>query len=203
MTDIYTLTSTSTESHNGDDAGRCHQRFSYDMLHTNNEYEVVSKTFRTGAAVYTAVESAQRICPNRPNYKFRVLPRRFVATAWKHIKTWPRTLARADPADSPWQRSGLTLPSSPSNFWRNTKSLPSPNHRTPLIWHTVISSCFQNWNWSWKDYGLIPLRRSRPNRRVLVTEREKYFQEAIQKWRKQWDRCLHAGGNYFEGDGDR
>jgi hypothetical protein len=26
------------------------------------------------------------------------------------------------------------------------------------------------------------------------------FQEAFQKWRRRWDRCLHAGGNYFEGD---
>jgi hypothetical protein len=32
---------------------------------------------------------------------------------------------------------------------------------------------------------------------------EKDLQEAFQKWRKRWDRCLHAGGNYFEGDGGR
>jgi hypothetical protein len=38
---------------------------------------------------------------------------------------------------------------------------------------------------------------------VLDTVTEKYFQEAFQKWRRRWDRCLHAGGNYFEGDGDR
>jgi hypothetical protein len=39
--------------------------------------------------------------------------------------------------------------------------------------------------------------------RVLDTLTEKDFQEAFRKWRRQWDRCLHAGGNYFEGDGDR
>jgi len=39
--------------------------------------------------------------------------------------------------------------------------------------------------------------------RVLDTLTEKDFQEAFQKWRRRWDRCLHAGGNYFEGDGGR
>ena len=32
---------------------------------------------------------------------------------------------------------------------------------------------------------------------------EKDFQEAFQKWRRQWDQCPHAGGNYFEGDSGR
>jgi hypothetical protein len=45
---------------------------------------------------------------------------------------------------------------------------------------------------------LIPLRRSRPNRRVLDTLPLKDFQEAFQKWRRRWDRCLYAGGNYVE-----
>jgi hypothetical protein len=35
---------------------------------------------------------------------------------------------------------------------------------------------------------------------VLDTVTEKDFQEAFQKWSRRWDRCLHAGGNYFEGD---
>jgi hypothetical protein len=44
-----------------------------------------------------------------------------------------------------------------------------PTHRTPLIWHPVTSSYFQKWNWSWKDASVLPLRRSRPNRRECVT----------------------------------
>jgi len=36
---------------------------------------------------------------------------------------------------------------------------------------------------------------------VLDTLTEKDFQEAFQKWRRWWDQCLHAGGNYFEDDG--
>jgi hypothetical protein len=41
------------------------------------------------------------------------------------------------------------------------------------------------------------------SQRVLDNVTEKDFQEAFQKWRRQWDRLLHAGGNYFEGDGGR
>jgi len=37
------------------------------------------------------------------------------------------------------------------------------------------------------------------SQRVLDTLIEKDFQEAFQKWRRR-DQCLHAGGNYFEGD---
>jgi hypothetical protein len=39
--------------------------------------------------------------------------------------------------------------------------------------------------------------------RVLDTLTEKYFQEAFQKWRRLWDRCVDAGGNHFECDGGR
>jgi hypothetical protein len=39
------------------------------------------------------------------------------------------------------------------------------------------------------------------SQRVLDTLRENDFQEAFQKWRRRWDRCLHVGGNYFECDG--
>jgi hypothetical protein len=34
--------------------------------------------------------------------------------------------------------------------------------------------------------------------RVLDTLTEKNFQEALKKWRRRWNQCLHAGGNYFE-----
>jgi hypothetical protein len=39
------------------------------------------------------------------------------------------------------------------------------------------------------------------SQRVLNTLTEKDFQEAFQKRRRQWDRCLGAGGRLFEGDG--
>jgi hypothetical protein len=39
--------------------------------------------------------------------------------------------------------------------------------------------------------------------KVFNTLTEKDFQEAFQKWRRLWDQCLHAGGNYFKGGGGR
>jgi hypothetical protein len=36
---------------------------------------------------------------------------------------------------------------------------------------------------------------------VLDTLADKDFQEAFQKWRRQYYQCLHAGGNYFKDDG--
>jgi hypothetical protein len=38
---------------------------------------------------------------------------------------------------------------------------------------------------------------------VLDTLKEKDFQETFQTWRRRWEWCLHAGGNYFEVDGGR
>jgi hypothetical protein len=39
--------------------------------------------------------------------------------------------------------------------------------------------------------------------RVLDSVTEKGLQEAFRKWRVRWERCVHVGGNYFEGDGGR
>jgi hypothetical protein len=44
---------------------------------------VVSKILRTDVAIYTAVVVARNTGPNRPNCEFRVLLRRFAATAIK------------------------------------------------------------------------------------------------------------------------
>jgi hypothetical protein len=41
------------------------------------------------------------------------------------------------------------------------------------------------------------------SKRVLDSVTEKDFQEAFRKWRRRCDRCLYAGGNYFEVDGGR
>jgi hypothetical protein len=39
--------------------------------------------------------------------------------------------------------------------------------------------------------------------KVLEALTEKDFQEAFLKWRRRLDRCLHAGGNYFDDDSGR
>jgi hypothetical protein len=49
----------------------------------------------------------------------------------------------------------------------------------------------------WFDTTVIQAK----SQRVLVTLTKTDFQEAFQKWRRRWDRCLHAGGKYFKGDG--
>jgi hypothetical protein len=36
---------------------------------------------------------------------------------------------------------------------------------------------------------------------VLNTLTEHDFQDAFKKLRKRWERCIHAKGDYFEGDG--
>jgi hypothetical protein len=107
--------------------------------------------------------------PKRPNCEFRVLLRRFSATARKCTKTSPQTLVRTVLAALPWQRLVSHFRPHPEVFWRNTKWLSFPTHRTPLIWQPVTSSYFQKWIWSRKDAGLIPLRRSRSNRRECLT----------------------------------
>jgi hypothetical protein len=93
-------------------------------------YEVVSKIFRSSAAIYTAAVVARSTVPNRPNCDFRVLLRRFAATAWKRAKTSPRTWR-----EPTWllhhDKPRLTLPSSPSSFWRNTNGCHPPTPYSP------------------------------------------------------------------------
>jgi len=36
---------------------------------------------------------------------------------------------------------------------------------------------------------------------VLDTIPKRDFQECFQAWQKHWDCCIHAKGEYFEGDG--
>jgi hypothetical protein len=33
----------------------------------------------------------------------------------------------------------------------------------------------------------------------ILTEHD--FRDAFKKWEKCWERCIHAAGDYFEGDG--
>jgi hypothetical protein len=38
---------------------------------------------------------------------------------------------------------------------------------------------------------------------VLNTLTEDDFQDAFRKWQEQWEQCIHAEGNCFEGDGSQ
>jgi hypothetical protein len=62
----------------------------------------------------------------------------------------------------------LTLPSSPSSFWRKTTWFSSPTHRA-----SDLTPCdfflFPKLKLKLKEADLIPLRRSKPNRRKCLT----------------------------------
>jgi hypothetical protein len=75
-------------------------------------------------------------------------------------------LVRTDLAASPWHHPVSHFTPHPA-FSGEIQMAVIPPYCTLLIWHPVTYSYFQKQNWSWKYAGLIPLRRSRPNRRVL------------------------------------
>jgi hypothetical protein len=97
----------------------------------------------------------------------------------------------------------LTLPSSTSKFLANYKMAVIPH--TP--YSPDLASC---------HFFLLPKMKLKlkgrrfdtteeiqvESQRLVDTLTEKDFQEAVKVWRR-WDRCLHSGGNYFEGDGGR
>jgi hypothetical protein len=131
-------------------------------------YDVVSKVFRTGAAIYTAFVVARSTGPNRQNCEFRVLLWRLAAIAWKRTKTSPWTLRGTDLAASPWQRPVSHFRPHPAVSGEKKGCHPPPTvlHWFGTLWLLpILKKC----NWSWKDAGLIPLRRSRPNCRECFT----------------------------------
>jgi hypothetical protein len=129
-------------------------------------YEVISKIFRTVAAICTAVVVARSTFPNRPNREFRDLLWCFAANSWKRAKKSPRSLARTGLISSPWQRP---VSHSRPHSAVSGKTKKTYIHRNPIIWHTMIPSYSQKWNWNSKKAVLTPLRRSRSNHRESWT----------------------------------
>ena len=89
-------------------------------------------------------------------------------------------------------------------FLAKNKMAVIPTHHTPLIWHPVTSSYFQKMKLNLKGRRFDTIEEIQAeSQRVIDTLIERDFQEAFQKLRRRWERCLHAGGNYFQGDGGR
>jgi hypothetical protein len=154
-------------------------------------------------ANYKEVVVARSTGPKRPNCQFWVLMRRFAAIAWKRAKTSPWTLVRTDLAASPWQCPVPHFHYHPAISGEIQNGCRPPP--TVLPWFTPC------------DFFLFPEMKLKlkgrrfdtteeiqaESQRVLNTLTEKDFQETFQKWRRRRDRCLNAGGNYFEGDCSR
>jgi hypothetical protein len=111
-------------------------------------YEVESKLFRTGAAIYTAVVVARITGPTRP-LEAPVPPGQTQRSTATFCGDCVNTCEDVVPnfGENSYgcftmTAPRLTLPSSPSSFWRNKEWVSSPTHRTPLIWHPVTSSYF-------------------------------------------------------------
>jgi hypothetical protein len=132
------------------DIGLIEKAYQVSVLHKNrtdrlHEHEVVSKIFRTDAAIYTEVVVARSTGPNRPNLNsgfycdvlrlLRENVRRCRPELWRE-QTW---LLHHD--NAPFHTSVPT-----QQFLAKRKWLSSPTHRTPLIWHPVTSSYFQKRN---------------------------------------------------------
>jgi hypothetical protein len=87
----------------------------------------------------------------------------------------------------------LTLPSSPSSFWRNTKWLAPCD----LFLFTKMKLKLTGRRFDTTE------EIQAESQRTLDTLTEKDFQEEFQKWKRRWNCCLLAGWGYFEGDGGR
>jgi hypothetical protein len=95
----------------------------------------------------------------------------------------------------------LTLPSSPSWFWRNTKwvSSPHPLHSPDLAPCDLF--LFKEIKLKLKGRRFDTIEESQAeSQRVLDTGKRKGILRSFPRWWRRWGRCLHPGGNYFEGD---
>ena len=148
-------------------------------------------------------DCAQRICPIRPNYEFRVLPRVLRRlrdnVRRRRPKLWREQTWHLQRDNAPSHSSILT-----HQFLAKNKMAVIPH--TP--YSPDLAPCgfflFAKMKLKLKGRRFDTTEETKAKWwRVLDTLTIKDFQEAFQKWRSRWDRCLHAAGNYFEGDGGR
>jgi hypothetical protein len=131
---------------------------------------------------------SQILRPGRPNSQFRILLRRFKASAWKCTKTSPQTLATKELAVATWHRaiSSFFFFHQGIFYIKNTSyfslfpllklKLKGPHFDTALRWSR------QNRGWCW------PPSQNTTSRKHL------------KKWHKRWKRCIRTEGDYSEDD---
>jgi hypothetical protein len=105
-------------------------------------YEVMSKIFRTGAAIYTGVV-ARSTGRNRSNCEFRVLLRSFVVIAREDVRRrrpafWREQTWLLHHDNAPSHTSVLT-----QQFLAKYEMVAIPHPPYSPVWHPVNSSYFQ------------------------------------------------------------
>jgi hypothetical protein len=75
-----------------------------------------------------------------------------------------------------------------------------PHHPCSPDLAPVISLCFPNLKWNWRDDILKQGLTSKGNRKRYSTAFRKMTSTALLK---RWDRCIRSQGDYFEGDGSQ
>jgi len=87
------------------------------------------------------------------------------------------------------------------NFWRSNETtvVPQPPYSPDL----APDDCFlfPKWKSSLKGrrFQTVEVIEENPIRDLRAVS-QNTFQDAFQKWKKRWERCIKSGGEYFEGD---
>jgi hypothetical protein len=113
------------------------------------------------------------------------LNRKFEHAPHCSFTTTTRTYTRAWEPQSLW----LKIP------WLWFPLLPNRQTQPP-----VISLCFPNWKWNWRDDVLKQCVTSKGNRKRHSTALWKWLPRFFRSVEKLRDRCISIQGDYFEGD---
>jgi hypothetical protein len=162
-------------------------------------YEVLSKIFRTGAAIYTSVVVARSTGTKRPNCEFRVVLRSFAATAWKSAKTSLRTSARTGLAASPRQCPIWHFRPHPAVFGEIQNGCYPHTPNSP-----DLAPCgfflFPKIKLKLKGRRFDTIEEIQAESQIVLdTLKEKDFQEAFQKRRRRWDQFSASGRELLRG----
>ena len=114
-----------------------------------------------------------------------------------------QTMEEQQLVSQPWQcaRPQITRCSTISDFRKHYSDSQPPLPYSPDL-APATSSYSPTWNCGWKGVVLTRLVRSTQNRKRLSTH--SYLRTSRDAWNhgeQRWDRCIHAQGDYFEGDG--
>jgi len=94
----------------------------------------------------------------------------------------------------------LTRHSLSMNLWRSMRWLLSPQPPCCPALAPADFFLFPKWKSSLKGRRFQTVEEIELSIRDLRAVPQNTFQDAFQKWKKRWERCIRSGGEYFEGD---